>query len=122
MAWQSIMPSNRGILALMGGSANRTSDGLGFVQHPLLAPEIISLAFVHQLHCLVSIVRLSAATDTMKLSDLEDYFHERPANKNIRIRCVGNVSPLVTKRPYSTTNMLVTVLTIFAKRLFVTPI
>ena len=30
-------------------------EGLGFVQHPSLGPEIVGLAFVHQLHCLVSL-------------------------------------------------------------------
>ncbi|CAF9937248.1 MAG: hypothetical protein ALECFALPRED_007152 [Alectoria fallacina] len=34
-AWRSILP-----------------DGLGVVQHPAIGPEIVSLAFVHQLHCL----------------------------------------------------------------------
>ena len=31
-------------------------DGLGVVQHPLLGPEAVSLAFVHQLHCLVRLL------------------------------------------------------------------
>ena len=30
-------------------------EGLGFVQHPDLGPEIVGLAFVHQLHCLVNL-------------------------------------------------------------------
>lgn len=31
-------------------------EGLGFVQHPSLGVEIGGLAFVHQLHCLVSLL------------------------------------------------------------------
>lgn len=53
-AWRSILPS-------MSNSAHdgksRTDDcldGLGVVQHPVIGPEIVNLAFVHQLHCLVS--------------------------------------------------------------------
>ena len=30
-------------------------EGLGFVQQPSLGVEIVGLAFVHQLHCLVSL-------------------------------------------------------------------
>lgn len=37
-AWRSILP-----------------NGLGIVQHQGLGPEIVSFAFVHQLHCLVSL-------------------------------------------------------------------
>ena len=40
--------------ALRNDSINSLrSDGLGVVQHPALGPELVSLAFVHQLHCLV---------------------------------------------------------------------
>lgn len=37
-AWRSILP-----------------NGLGVVQHPVIGPEIVNLAFVHQLHCLATI-------------------------------------------------------------------
>lgn len=38
--------------------ADNRLDGLGVVQHPAIGPEIVSLAFVHQLHCLVSLFHL----------------------------------------------------------------
>ena len=60
-AWRSILPSAYAAYAtsLSGRlNTNASIDGLGFVQHPFLGPEIVNLAFVHQLHCLVCTSRL----------------------------------------------------------------
>lgn len=53
-AWRSILPSISNSAHDRRIQADDFLDGLGLVQHPALGPELVSLAFVHQLHCLVN--------------------------------------------------------------------
>lgn len=55
-AWESILPSPFKSFTIKDTSDDEI-DGLGFIQHPLLGPEITSLAFVHQLHCVDTLRR-----------------------------------------------------------------
>ena len=54
-AWRSILPSLSTSTHIRKSRAEDCLDGLGIVQHPAIGPEIVSLAFGHQLHCLVSL-------------------------------------------------------------------
>ena len=55
-AWRGILPSMFSSAHNHRGHADDYLYGLGVVQHPVIGPEIVSLAFVHQLHCLVSLL------------------------------------------------------------------
>lgn len=56
--WDSLIPSmNPNTLACSNETVlDRLLDGLGYVKHPDLAPDLSVISAFHQLHCLVSLV------------------------------------------------------------------
>ena len=51
--WDSLIPS-KFRQSTSATLSNMCIDGLGYVKHPDLAPEISMISVFHQLHCLVS--------------------------------------------------------------------
>ena len=53
-AWEDVIPGRSQTTsqyANVAFFADGSSDGMGFIQHEALGPEIAGLSFVHQLHC-----------------------------------------------------------------------
>lgn len=51
------------------------ADGLGFVQHPIVSPEISAIAVFHSLHCLVSIQDRFFFVLTMLMRSIQHAIH-----------------------------------------------
>ena len=53
-AWDSMFPSKPWTLSHAASHSYFKAEGVGFVKHPELSPNLSGLAIFHELHCVVS--------------------------------------------------------------------